>query len=101
MIRYLSSKVVSGAEIHLRLLSQYGDSALMRRNMYEWIGKFKNGRASMTHEVARRPTTCTTDAKIQQAREMVTANWRIIIDEIAYFMLIRTTCICSDFGSYC
>ena len=72
MIRFLLSEVVPGAEIHRRLSTQYGDSALPRRSVYEWIEKFTSGRTNVTHEeVAGRPSTSTTNEKIQQAREMV------------------------------
>ena len=73
-----------GAEIHRRLSIKYGDSALPRRSVYEWIEKFKSGRKNVTQEEgAGRLSTSTTDEKIQQAREMVLANRRVAIDEVA------------------
>ena len=73
-----------GAEIHWRLSTQYGDSALPCRGVYEWIEKFESGRTNVTHkEGAGRPSTSTTDEKIQQPREMVLANRRVAIDEVA------------------
>ena len=84
VIRFLWSEGVPGAEIHRRLSTQYGDSALPRRSVYEWIEKFKSGRTNVTHEEgAGRPLTSTTDEKIQQAREKVLANRRVAIDEVA------------------
>ena len=84
VIRFLWSDGVPGAEIHRRLSTQYGDSAVPRRSVYEWIEKFKSGRTNVTHEEgAGRPSTSTTDEKIQQAREMVRANRRVAIDEVA------------------
>lgn len=75
VIRYLPSKDVSGAEIHLRLLSQYGDNALMRRNVYVWIEKFNSERTSVTDEEGNEsPATSTTDAKIERARAYY--HWR-------------------------
>ena len=83
VIRFLWSEGVSGVEIHRRLLSQYGDSVLSRRSVYEWIERFKRGRTSVTHEEgAGRPSTSTTDEKIQQARHMVMANRRVTIDDV-------------------
>jgi hypothetical protein len=68
VIRFLWSEGVSGAEIYRRLSAQYGDSALLRRSVYEWIKKFKSGRTSMMYEEgAGHPSTSTTDKKIQQA----------------------------------
>ena len=84
VIRFLWSEGVPGAEIHRRLSTQYGDNALPRRRGYEWIEKCKSGRTSVTHEEgAGRPSTSTTDKMIQQAREMVLANRRVAIDELA------------------
>jgi len=84
VIPFLCSEGVSGAEIHRRLSIQYGDSALPHRSVYELIEQFKIGRTNVTHEEgAGRPSTSTTDEKIQQAREMVLANLRVAIDEVA------------------
>jgi len=83
VIRFLWSEGVPGAEINRRLSTQYGDSVLPRRSVYEWIEMFKSGRTNVTHEEeAGRPSTSTTDEKIQQAREMVLANRRVAIDEV-------------------
>ena len=84
MIRFLWSEGVSGAEIHRRLSTQYGDSVLPRRSVYEWIETFKSGRTSVKHEEgAGSPSTSTTDEMTQQARKMVLANRRVAIDEVA------------------
>lgn len=59
-------------------------TVLYRVEVYEWIEKFKSGRTNVTHEEeAGRPSTSTTDEKIQQALEMVQANRRVAIDEVA------------------
>ena len=50
VIRFLWSEGVSGAEIHRRLSAQYGNSVLRHQSVYEWIGRFKNGRTIVTHE---------------------------------------------------
>jgi hypothetical protein len=42
-IRLLWLEGVSGAEIRRRLSTQYGDSALPRRSLYDWIETFKSG----------------------------------------------------------
>ena len=84
VIRFLWSEGVPGAEIRPMLSTQYGDSALPHRSVYEWIEKFKSGQTSVTHEEgAGCPSTSTTDEMIQQAREMVLANWRVAISEVA------------------
>jgi hypothetical protein len=77
VIRFLWSESVPGAEIHRRLSTQYRDSAHCE---YEWTEKFKSGRTNVTHEEgAGCLSTSTTDEKIQQAREMVLANQRVLM----------------------
>ena len=62
VIRFLWAEGVKGAEIHARLCTQYGDNALPRRSVYEWIEMFKNGRTRvMDAERSGRPSTSTTD----------------------------------------
>ena len=43
-IRFLWAEGAKGAEIHARLCTRYGDIALPRRSVYEWIEMFKYGR---------------------------------------------------------
>ena len=54
---------------------------MRQRSVYEWIDKFKNGRTSITHEEAGRPSTATTD--IECVRDMVLLDRRLTIDEVA------------------
>jgi len=84
VFRFFWSEGVPGAAIHRRLSTQYGDRALPRISVFEWIEDFKSGRTSVTHkEGAGCPSTSTNDEMIQQAREMVLANRRVAIDEVA------------------
>lgn len=50
VIRVLWLECVSGAAIHQRLSTQYGNSVWQQRSVFEWIEKFKNGRTNVTHE---------------------------------------------------
>ena len=68
VIRFLWAEGVKGAEIHARLCTQYGDNALSRRSVYEWIEMFKNGRTSVMD--AERSTS-TTDEKLEEARPII------------------------------
>ena len=64
----------SGTKIHQRLLAQYGDNALSKTTVYEWIEKFKTGWTSVKHaEGAGRPSTSTSEEKIEQAQQMILA----------------------------
>ena len=88
MVRFLWSEGSPGAEIHKSLLTQYGDNALSKRTVYEWIEKFKSGRTSVKHAGVGRPSTSTSDEKTEQAQQMILANRRITIDELAQFLQI-------------
>ena len=82
VIRFLWSEGTSEAEVHRRLLAQYGNFALPKRTVYEWIERFKSGRTSVKHaEGARRPSTTTTDEKTWQ--EMILMDRHIAIDGMA------------------
>jgi len=71
-IRFLWSEGETGAEIHRRLSAQYGDRALPRRSVYEWIEKFQHGRTSVKDEErAERPSTSITDSNVEDARAMI------------------------------
>ena len=77
------------AEIYKRLLAQYGDNALSKRTLYEWIEKFKTGRTSVKHaEGAGRPSTSTSEEKSVQVQQIILANRHITIDEIAQSLQI-------------
>jgi hypothetical protein len=41
---------VKSAEIHRRMLAQYGARTMHQRKIYEWIKLFKEGRTSITDE---------------------------------------------------
>ena len=72
VVRFLWSEGLSGTKIHQRLLAQYGDNALSKTTVYEWIEKFKTGRTSVKHaEGAGRPSTSTSEEKIEQAQQMI------------------------------
>ena len=84
VVRFLWSEGSPGAEIHKRLLAQYGDNALSKRTVYEWIEKFKSGRTNVKHaEGAERPSTSSSKEKTEQAQQMILRNRRITIDELA------------------
>ena len=73
---------VKGAEIHARLCTQYGDNALPRRSVYEWIEMFKNGRTSVM-DAERSGWPSTTDEKLEEARAIILTDRRVTIEEIA------------------
>ena len=84
VIRFLWGEGVKGAEIHARLCTQYGDNTLPRRSVYEWIEMFKTGQPSeMNVERSGRPSTSTTDEKLEEARAIILTDRRVTIEEVA------------------
>ena len=89
VVRFLWSEGSSGAEIYKRLLAQYGDNALSKRTAYEWIEKFKSGPTNVKHpEGSGRPSISISEEKTEQAQQMILANRRITIDELAQSLQI-------------
>jgi len=43
-INFLWSEDVKPSEIYRRMKVQYGDSCLSQGRVYEWVGRFQNGR---------------------------------------------------------
>jgi len=75
VICFLWSEGVTGAEIHQRLSAQYGDSALPRLSVYEWIERFQHGRTSVKDEErAGCPSTSITDSNVEDACAMILEN---------------------------
>jgi hypothetical protein len=46
VVRFLWAEGVKFAEIHRRMLAQYGARTMHQRKIYEWIERFKEGRTS-------------------------------------------------------
>ena len=78
VIRFPWAEGVKGAESHAHLCTQYGENALpRRRSVYEWIEMFKNGRTSvMNAKCSGRPSTSTTDEKLEEARAIILTGER-------------------------
>ena len=84
VIRFLWEEGVPGAQIHLRMCTQYGDKVLSRRIVYEWIEMFENGRKSVTDaERSGGPATATTTRNEERTLELIRGNRRITVEEDA------------------
>ncbi|KAM9455822.1 protein GVQW3-like [Clarias gariepinus] len=89
VIRFLWSEGVPGAVIYRRLCAQYGENVLSRRTVYEWIERFKEGRASVSHqEGAGRPATSTAHDNIERTRELILSNRHVTVDDVATHLQI-------------
>jgi transposase len=75
VVRFLWAEKIKSAEIHRRMLAQYGARTMHQRNIYEWIGRFKEGRTSVTDESRHgRPSTSRTDQHIQRVDALITED---------------------------
>lgn len=62
----------------------YGEATLDRSNVYRWYKMFSEDREDVNDEErAGRPSTSTTDEKINEVEKMVLANRRITVREVA------------------
>ncbi|UYV64697.1 ACHE [Cordylochernes scorpioides] len=62
----------------------YGEATLDRSNVYRWYEMFSEGREDVNDEErAGRPSTSTTDEKINEVEKMILANRRITVREVA------------------
>jgi hypothetical protein len=69
---FLCAGGVKGVEIHTGLSAQYGDNALPRRSVHEWIDMFKKARTGVIDsERSWCQSKLTSEAKQQQARVMI------------------------------
>jgi hypothetical protein len=50
IVRFLLAEGVKFAEIHRRMLAQYGARTMHQQKIYKWIECFKEGRTSVTDE---------------------------------------------------
>jgi len=61
IVRFIWAEGVKPVEIHRRMLAQYGQSTTSQRKVYEWVKRFKSGRARVTDEGrSGRPSTSRT-----------------------------------------
>ncbi|UYV81581.1 hypothetical protein LAZ67_20001589 [Cordylochernes scorpioides] len=67
------------------------EATLDRSNVYRWYKMFSEGREDVNdEELAGRPSTSTTDEKINEVEKMILANRRITVREIAENLNIST-----------
>ncbi|GFS32174.1 histone-lysine N-methyltransferase SETMAR [Trichonephila inaurata madagascariensis] len=84
VIRYEWALGVSGTEIHNRLVEVYGRGVMSKQMVRRWCRTFSDGRQQV-EDIPRagQTRTATTDANIGKVDDMIRANRRITIDEVA------------------
>jgi transposase len=84
VVRFLWAEGVKSAEIHRRMLAQYGARTMHQRKIYEWIGRFKEGRTSVTDESRPGcPSTTRTNQHIQRVDALIREDTRLTLARVA------------------
>ncbi|UYV73532.1 hypothetical protein LAZ67_10004011 [Cordylochernes scorpioides] len=83
-IKFCVKNEIKCADAFRMLTVAYGEATLDRSNVYRWYKMFSEGREDVNDEErAGRPSTSTTDEKINEVEKMILANHRITVREVA------------------
>ncbi|UYV75234.1 hypothetical protein LAZ67_12003040 [Cordylochernes scorpioides] len=83
-IKFCVKNEIKCADAFRMLTVAYGKATLDRSNVYRWYKMFSEGREDVNDEEhAGRPSTSTTDEKINEVEKMILANRRITVREVA------------------
>ncbi|UYV81547.1 hypothetical protein LAZ67_20001502 [Cordylochernes scorpioides] len=83
-IKFCVKNEIKCADAFRMLTVAYGEATLDRSNVYRWYEMFSEGRENVNDEDrAGRPSTSTTDEKINEVERMILANRRITVREVA------------------
>ncbi|UYV65275.1 hypothetical protein LAZ67_3003775, partial [Cordylochernes scorpioides] len=83
-IKFCVKNEIKCADAFRMLTVAYGEATLDRSNVYRWYKMFLEGREDVNEEErAGRPSTSTTDEKINEVEKMILANRRITVREVA------------------
>ncbi|UYV61379.1 OXSM [Cordylochernes scorpioides] len=83
-IKFCVKNEIKCADAFRMLTVAYGEATLDRSNVYRWYKMFSEVREDVNDEKrAGRPSTSTTDEKINEVEKMILANRRITVREFA------------------
>ncbi|UYV62181.1 hypothetical protein LAZ67_1008131 [Cordylochernes scorpioides] len=83
-IKFCVKNEIKCADAFRMLSVAYGEATLDRSNVYRWYKMFSEGREDVNDEErAGRPSTSTTDEKINEVEKMILANRRITVRKVA------------------
>ncbi|UYV82490.1 hypothetical protein LAZ67_21002496 [Cordylochernes scorpioides] len=83
-IKFCVKNEIKCADAFRMLTVAYGEATLDQINVYRWYKMFSEGREYVNDdERAGRPSTSTTDEKIDEVEKMILANRRITVREVA------------------
>ncbi|UYV79771.1 hypothetical protein LAZ67_18000597 [Cordylochernes scorpioides] len=83
-IKFCVKNEIKCTDTFRMLTVAYGEATLDRSNVYRWYKMFSKGREDVNDEErAGRPSTSTTDEKINEVEKMILANRQITVREVA------------------
>jgi hypothetical protein len=78
VIRSVRPEDVKTSEIYRNMLAQYSEHCMPQKNLYEWVDRFKSGRASLDNEERTGcPSTSGTDDHRAEMDALIKENRRI------------------------
>ena len=84
IIFFLLKENREGAEIHQRLENVFGDRAVSKKTVYNWIEKLKQGRDSLEDDSrSGRPSTSVNQHSIARVEELLEEDRRLTVSDIA------------------
>ena len=84
VVRFLKAEGVQVSEIYQRMKAQYGDSCLSRKSVYEWAARLSKGCVNLSDEQRPgRPREARTNQTIARVEELILADRRMTVDDIA------------------
>lgn len=83
-IKFMCRLGKSASETLLALQTVYGDDSLKKTAVYEWFSRFKDGQESLEDESrSGRPSTSRNEGMIERVKQLIRADRRMTIDELA------------------
>ncbi|UYV79244.1 hypothetical protein LAZ67_17001721 [Cordylochernes scorpioides] len=83
-IKFCVKNEIKCADAFRMLTVEYGEATLNRSNVYRWYKMFSEGREDVNDEErVGRPSTSTTDEKINEVEKMILANRRITVRKVS------------------
>jgi [histone H3]-lysine36 N-dimethyltransferase SETMAR len=84
IIKFLTNEGIPPSQILTRLRSQFGEKCLTVRSVYAWAKSFKDGRETVENQShPRRPTTSCTSDNIARVDELIRADRRVTVRDVA------------------
>ncbi|RLU18027.1 hypothetical protein DMN91_010269 [Ooceraea biroi] len=83
-IKFCVKNGIKCANVVRMLQTAFGDQAMSQNRVFEWYRRFRDGRENTEDDPrSGRPSTAITDKNVEKVKQIVLANRRIIVRELA------------------